>query len=482
MRKAFRIQSTLNGPPVEEIEVPRDSRCSLYPLLISLQRLHQDHLDLTHALVRDVVGDRSDKRGAPGMTGWQLMVMVVLRCHSACTFDDLEVMFNHDCLIRQFLELDYYDEDTKFSTWSLQENFKKISPSTVQAISDAFTKGVMGEMGEDGRTIRADSFVCQTNTHFPTDQSLLYDALRVILREYRRSIGPSHGWRQWEHLTRQAKKYSKDVSDLKKGKAKKGKAKTKTRKVRQAYNRLLNLSAAVMQKALDTTSTEEWEALGPERRDELEEYLDRLDIIISQTFNRVILEEKVQVSEKLYSFFEKHAVLINRGKFPLAWEVGRRVVVTEGRTGLILDCRVMDRSEVDANETLPLLARLKEKYGHLKMASLDRGYRAKGLEKAYLEYCDRVVIPHWGRKPKGTAESLEDRADRWWRSGVESLISALQRRNGLKRCPDKGLDAMRRWIAGGVLARNMVTYGRFIMNKEREEEEQRGRPPTQIAA
>ena len=149
----------------------------------------------------------------------------------------------------------------------------------------------------------------------PTDQSLLYDALRVILREFKKSIGPKLGWRQAEHLTRQAKKFSKDVSDLKKGKSKKGKAATKARKVRQAYNRLLNLSALVM-KGIDTAESEEWTMLDQGRRDQLEDYLDRLDMIITQTFNRIILKEKVKVSDKLYSFFETHATLINRGKFP----------------------------------------------------------------------------------------------------------------------------------------------------------------------
>ena len=160
------------------------------------------------------------------------------------------------------------------------------------------------------------------------------------------------------------------------------------RKVRQAYNRLLNLSALVMQKGLDTAESEEWTMLDQCRRDELEDYLDRLDMIITQTFNRVVLEEKVKVSDKLYSFFETYATLINRGKFPQPFEIGRRVVVSEGKTGLILDARVMDRCEVDAQETIPLLKRLSEKYGKLSCLSVDRGYRSKGLENTFEDYTE----------------------------------------------------------------------------------------------
>jgi IS5 family transposase len=471
MRHPFRVQSTLNGPPVDEIELPLNSRHTIYPLLFSLQEIYKHHLHLTHKLCEDVSQGKNLKKGAPGMSGWQILVLIVIRCQGNYSFDDMEIMFNNDRLIRQFLELDYYDETTTFHTDTLQQTFKKIRTESLQMISDAFLNLAMKDMGEDGKTVRSDSFVCQTSTHYPTDQSLLYDALRVILREFKKSIGPKLGWRQAEHLTRQAKKFSKDVSDLKKGKSKKGKAATKARKVRQAYNRLLNLSALVMQKGIDTAESEEWTMLDQGRRDQLEDYLDRLDMIITQTFNRIVLKEKVKVSDKLYSFFETHATLINRGKFPQPFEIGRRVVVSEGKTGLILDARVMDRCEVDAQETIPLLKRLSEKYGKLSCLSVDRGYRSKDLENNFEDYAEEIVIPQWGRAPKDTKETLDHREKRWWRSGVESLISALQRKNGLKRCPDKGLEAMRLWVAGGVFSRNLITYGRFLMKNKFKEEE-----------
>jgi transposase, IS5 family len=227
MRSPFRIQCTLNGPLIDEIEVPQNSRHTIYPLLMSLQEIYKHHRNLTYLLIEDVVDDKNTHRGAPGMSGWQILVMVALRCHNGCSFDDMEVMFNNDRLIRQFLELDYYDEYTSFSSDTLQQTFKKISPESIQKVSDAFLKEAMLQMKEDGKTVRSDSFVCQTSSHYPTDQSLLYDALRVILREFHRSIGSNHGWRQSKYLSREAKKLSKTVSDFKKGKSKKDKLQTK---------------------------------------------------------------------------------------------------------------------------------------------------------------------------------------------------------------------------------------------------------------
>jgi len=108
MRHPFRVQSTLNGSPVDEIELPLNSRHTIYPLLFSLQEIYKRHLHLTYKLVEDV------NKGALGMFGWQSFVLIVIRCQENYSFDDMEIMFNNDRLIRQFLELDYYDESTSF--------------------------------------------------------------------------------------------------------------------------------------------------------------------------------------------------------------------------------------------------------------------------------------------------------------------------------------------------------------------------------
>ena len=104
--------------------------------------------------------------------------------------------------------------------------------------------------------------------------------------------------------------------------------------------------------------------------------------------------------------------------------------------------------------------RCSEKYGKLSCLSVG-GYRSKG-ENTFEDYTEEVVIPQWGRALKGKEETLDHREN--YRV-ISKLISALQRKNGLKRCPDKGLEAMRLWVAGGVFSRNLVTYGRFLMKK-----------------
>jgi hypothetical protein len=143
MRHPFRHQLTLNATPVEDIEVPLHRRNSLYPLLLAIQQLFIHHRHLTHKIVADVSFGKDPKKGAPGMTGWQILMLIVLRSHGGYSFDEMEVMFNQDRLIRQFLELDYYDDITHFDTDTLQQNYKKVSPETIQSIGEVLLKRAM---------------------------------------------------------------------------------------------------------------------------------------------------------------------------------------------------------------------------------------------------------------------------------------------------------------------------------------------------
>ena len=47
-----------------------------------------------------------------------------------------------------------------------------------------------------------------------------------------------------------------------------------------------------------------------------------------------------------------------------------------------------------------------------------------------------------------------------WRTGSEGRISALKRRQGLRRCRYRGESGMQRWVGFGVIANNLLVLGR----------------------
>lgn len=78
-----------------------------------------------------------------------------------------------------------------------------------------------------------------------------------------------------------------------------------------------------------------------------------------------------------------------------------------------------------------------------------------------------------GKGKKNKAEQEEESSKtfkklRHKHSAVESDINRLEH-HGLDRCPDKGLDAFKRYCALGVLAANLHTMGNVLQKKARKQ-------------
>ena len=50
--------------------------------------------------------------------------------------------------------------------------------------------------------------------------------------------------------------------------------------------------------------------------------------------------------------------------------------------------------------------------------------------------------------------------------GVESAIGALQAGNGLKRCRDRSEPGYERYVALGILGRNLQTLGKLLLAQD----------------
>src|SRR6266545_851356 len=64
--------------------------------------------------------------------------------------------------------------------------FTRLTPATVRAINDAVVQAAVAAALEDGTKLRVDTTVVETNIHYPTDATLLWDCVRVVTRLVRR--------------------------------------------------------------------------------------------------------------------------------------------------------------------------------------------------------------------------------------------------------------------------------------------------------
>jgi len=465
MRDPFRIQLHLNSIPVEEVALSTKSRHTLYPILRGLQELFPHRKEITNLIVESFCKNVKATRGAPGMTGWQILVMIALRLHKDYSFDTLEVEFNENKTVRAILELDV-DDDFIFSSKTLSENFRKVSPKILEACNKFILDKAMTSLGDDGKTVRSDSFACQTNIHYPTDQYLLCDAVRKVLKIGHRSFGATHSiWRQSEHLIQKMKREARKVSL-----SKRGGWKNKEGRVKKAYKKLLNRASHVASMATDTMGSI-GENIISEKHSEFLSYTVLLDKSFSLTWRRTQEGENIESSEKILSIFEPHTEWINRGKFPNPVEFGHRVVVSQSLSGMIVDYKVMDNGETDRSEVKKLIYRLKQKFGKLKVCSLDKGYWYADIYEESTDDVEQLVIAKKG-KPSKKSSKREHEEDfvkyRQWRSGVESLISSLARSNGLGKCKDRGKFAYKRWVAAGILTRNLITFGTALLEEDKK--------------
>ncbi len=158
--------------------------------------------------------------------------------------------------------------------------------------------------------------------------------------------------------------------------------------------------------------------------------------------------------------FQPHTEWICKGKAKAPFELGKRVSIVEDQYGFILNARVMDR-ETDDKVAVPIIQKTKNDFENLSTCSFDKGYYSKENAEELSKILDLVVLPKKGRLSKKDQERETSETFKKYRkkhSAVESAINALEI-HGLDRCPDKGLDGFKRYVALAIVSRNIQKIG-----------------------
>ena len=66
--------------------------------------------------------------------------------------------------------------------------FNRLTPATLQAVNDAVIQAAVDLALEDGTKLRVDTTVVETDIHHPTDNTLLWDSVRVLTRLWKLEI------------------------------------------------------------------------------------------------------------------------------------------------------------------------------------------------------------------------------------------------------------------------------------------------------
>ena len=239
--------------------------------------------------------------------------------------------------------------------------------------------------------------------------------------------------------------------------------------VEMAHLEYLKYSLSIIRKAELTLSLLAKQQPDEPRLENLQYHIVHSRHQIDLIYRRVIEHEQIPHHEKVFSIFEPHTEWISKGKAGTPVELGLRVCVLQDQFGFTLHHQVMQK-QTDDQVAVPMAEGAKKRFSALNQVSYDKGFWSpSNLEKLDV-LLERAVLPKKG-KLSGSDKKREShpefiRAKRK-HSAVESDINALEA-NGLDKCPDKGIEGFKRYVALAVVAGNLKRLGKIILSRGRQ--------------
>ena len=302
-----------------------------------------------------------------------------------------------------------------------------ISPKTWKKVNEALAQYAVEESLIEGDQLRLDTTAVETNIHWPTDSSLLWDTYRVLARliEDGRDLDPAAvGNRRLQ--TKKAKRLYTKIS------RKASKHPESQEKLKPLYQRLIELTSGICQWSEEVCEALEQgcrtgrynmleQAEAASIAEEIAHYRQLGLWVIEQASRRVLDGEQVPNDEKLFSIFEPHTELLKRGKAARPIEFGHMIQIQQVAGKFITDYDVFEKKPVEHELIHSVLE------SHDVLREMDPEFR----------FAQR------------------------FRAGVEGTISYLKRILGLFRCLNKGWEHYVSTVGAAVFTHNVLILTRL---------------------
>jgi IS5 family transposase len=415
------------------------------------------HPEILNLVAIDVLNPGVQETGRKGLTAESILRCALLKQHRQLSYQELSFCLLDSISCQAFARLPIGLLPKKSV---LQESISRIREHTWEKINLMILDSAHQGKVEQGKMLRIDSTVTDALVHEPTDNSLLWDAVRVIVRLLKEAeeLALTGTRIDWQNHIRRAKKRNRAIVYTR-GQDKKAKLYQDLIQVTQ--NSLKYLEMAQLELSCSGVTDDlrhgAWEA-------QINHYKPLILQVIDQTQRRVFKGEKVPANEKLFSLFEEHTDIIVKGSRDIQY--GHKLNLSSGRSGLILDVVIESGNPADSMRFIPMLDRHILHYGEApKQTAADGGYASiDNLEQAKERGVKDVVF----HKKRGL--KVEDMAKSPWvyrklrnfRAGIEAGISCLKRAFGLSRCTWRGLEHFKSYVWSCVVSHNLALLGRLL--------------------
>ena len=453
MRKNYEAQMTIEDHEFLEMGsfFPKDE------LLEKMSEVLDQNPRILEEVARDLCAGLKET-GANGMSVEQALRSAIIYQLKEYSFRELTDRIGDSFNYRKFTR--FYGRKVPHFT-DFEKAFKKIRPETFEIINDLLVAHAVKKKLEDGKKLRADTAVVESNVHHPTDATLLWDSVRVLDRLMEGALKNCPSARfDYHKRAKVSKKLCYKITMVKGKKADEKRAKY--------YRELLRYAEAVLamaracREALGVISDFYEKDAALYISGEMDKYIPLMEIAIVQCERRVLQGEKVPASEKIVSIFEPHTDIICRGKTMSPAEFGHKVLVTSGVSCLVTQYQVVKGNPGD-NE---LFKNVLEKH----LVQFEKGLEAFAGDRRFYSAeneriakddpfnVGRVSIPKPGHR---NAQRRAFEKNAWFkklqrfRAGIEGGLSTLIRSFGFSRCLWRGFESFKSWVGLSVFAYNL---------------------------
>lgn len=418
-----------------------------------IDTIMETHPHIINLLKEEIIRQESEsefgRKDTP--TVEQIVRAAIFKEMKGMEYRELEFAQEDSKICGMFIKL---DQRKPFSFQVLQKYISRVRAESLHKILVEVNKIAIEEGFEDVSKLRQDSTVVKTNIHYPTNNSLVWDCIRVshrLLEALKKEIDDLN----YIDYLKGAKKTYFNINITKST----DKRLVLFQKQLAAFTKTINqVSNAIKKKAATLT--------GMLLQMELEDLLGDMEQIYDIAYRKEVQGEVVPNDEKLFSIFERHTDIIVKGSREALF--GHKVNLATGRSNLILDIETLEGNPSDKNQYRPTIGRVIKNYNRIpRDIATDGGYACSENQK-YSQ--SKGIVNIVFNKIVGSlqnvtsSKNLETRLKKW-RSGIEANISNWKRGFNIRMCTWKGWSHFQAKLLWSALAYNFRILTALMLKK-----------------
>jgi len=364
----FETQFKLGQSSLSEIKLDYASRDDITKLLLGLQTIYlnkQAKKKIFQILEKTIT---VKSIGRSGMSLWRILVLGLLRQVISADYDRVCNLANNHTELRRFLGHGMIDCDDRYSLQSIKDNAFLLSDDALNKINTVMVQlghGMLDSRLTKQLNIKTDSFVVKSNVHYPTDTSLLFDAMKCLINLIC-SLANKHeipGWREYKYCIRKIKTLKKKASNLMGSTSKKDEVAIKREQfIEETHKELIILCQSALSR-LDSTIAllKKADLIKDKQVAVFDKFKAHANRQTDQINRRIILKEIIPHSEKVFSLFNPFTEWVSKGKAGVSVELGLKVYISTDQHSFILAHRIMEQ-EQDVDAAIPIIKKVKESF------------------------------------------------------------------------------------------------------------------------